>query len=483
MNYRSIINILGWILGIEGLFMLLPLICALIYGEFSVALVFGGCVVLCVVLCAVLTRQKIRSDRFYAREGYVTVALAWIAMSLVGALPFTISGEIPNYLNALFEIVSGFTTTGASILSDVEALSHGMLFWRSFSHWVGGMGVLVFVLAILPLAGGGSSFALMQAESPGPSVSKLVPHLKATARHLYGIYSGMTVAEIVLLLLGRMPCFDAICLSLGTAGTGGFGILNSSVGSYTTYQQVIITIFMVLFGVNFEFFFLLIVREINDAIHMEEVRWYFGIFFGASLLIAIDLCVKQGSGFFHNFQQSAFQVASVMTTTGYSTCDFDLWPQFSKMLMLMIMFMGACAGSTGGGMKVSRILIYAKAGIREARSLIRPRRVSAVRLDGNAVDNATLRGTMMFIACYLMIYAASLLVVSLDCEDFTSCFTAVAATINNIGPGFNQVGPTCNFGFFRPLSKLVLIFDMLAGRLEIFPMLILLFPSTWKRKR
>lgn len=481
MNYRSIVGILGWILGIEGMLMLPALLCSLAYGELEPALSFLSCILLCTLLCLGMTRMKTNSDRFYAREGYVTVALAWIAMSLVGALPFVISGDIPNYLNALFEIVSGFTTTGASILSDVEALSHGMLFWRSFSHWIGGMGVLVFVLAILPLAGGGSSFALMQAESPGPSVSKLVPHLKATARSLYGIYTGMTFLEFVLLLAGKMPLFDALCLSLGTAGTGGFGILNDSCGSYSTYLQVIITVFMVLFGVNFEFFFLSLTKRFRDAFHMEEVRWYFGIYFGGSLLIAADLALRQGMNFFHGFQQSAFQVASVMTTTGFSTCDFDLWPQFSKTMMLAIMFIGACAGSTGGGMKVSRILIYMKAGLREARSLIRPRRVSTVRLDGNPVDGTTLRGAMMFLACYLFIYAASLLVISLDCEDFTSCFTAVAATINNIGPGFNLVGPTCNFGFFSPISKLILIFDMLAGRLEVFPMLILLFPSTWKK--
>lgn len=480
MNYRSILNILGWIMGIEGIFMLLPLVCALIYGE-KAGISFAVCIAICALLWLVLTRVKKKKDRFCAREGYVTVALAWILMSLVGALPFTLSGEIPSYLDAVFEIVSGFTTTGASILSDVEALSHCMLFWRSFSHWVGGMGVLVFVLAILPLAGGGSSFALMQAESPGPSVSKLVPHLKATAQNLYVIYTGMTLLEIVLLWAGGMPLFESLCHSFGTAGTGGFGVLNTSISGYSTYLQVIITIFMVLFGVNFEFFFLCTIRRVRDAIKMEEVRWYFIIYFGASLAIAINLCLKQGMGFLHGFQQSAFQVASVMTTTGYSTCDFDLWPQFSKSLMLCIMFIGACAGSTGGGMKVSRIIIYVKAGIREAHALIRPREIRTIRLDGRSLDESTIRGTMMFLGCYCLIYFASMLVLTFHCEDFTTCFTAVAATINNIGPGFGQVGATCNFGFFDPLSKVVLIFDMLAGRLEVFPMLILLFPTTWKK--
>ena len=481
MNYRSIANILGWIVGFEGLIMVFPLLCALIYREGWSGLGFVASIALCALLWFALTRIKKKNDRFYAREGYVTVALAWLAVSLIGALPFVICREIPNYLDAVFEVVSGFTTTGASILSDVEAMSHCMLVWRSFTHWFGGMGVLVFVLAILPLAGGGSSFALMQAESPGPSVSKLVPHLKATARHLYGIYAGLTLTEFLLLCLGRMPVFDAMCLSFGTAGTGGFGVLNSSCGSYSTYLQVIITIFMVLFGVNFEFFFLCVVRRFRDAVRMEEVRWYLGLFGGASLLIAVELVLRQGGNFFHNLQQSAFQVASVMTTTGFSTCDFDLWPQFSKTIMLVWMFIGACAGSTGGGMKVSRILIYAKAGLREARTLIRPRKISAVRLDGVSLDAGVLRGAMMFLGCYVGIFALSLLLVSLDCQDFESCFTAVAATFNNIGPGFARVGPTCNFGFFNPLSKVVLTFDMLAGRLEIFPMLLLFFPSTWKR--
>lgn len=480
MNYRSIINILGWILGIEGLFMLLPAVCAVIYGE-RAGISFVLCAFLCFFCCLLMTRVKQKRDRFYAREGYVTVALAWILMSLIGALPFTISGEIPNYLDAVFEIVSGFTTTGATILGDVEALSHCMLFWRSFSHWVGGMGVLVFVLAILPLAGGGSSFALMQAESPGPSVSKLVPHLKATARNLYVIYTGMTALEVALLCLGGMPFFESLCHSFGTAGTGGFGVLNDSIAGYNTYLQVVITVFMVLFGINFEFFFLCVIRRFREAFHMEEVRWYLIIFGGATVLIALNLFFRQGGNLLYDFQQAAFQVASVMTTTGYSTCDFDLWPNFSKTILLTVMFVGACAGSTGGGIKVSRILIYAKAGIREAHALIHPRRVSAIRLDGNCLDHTIIRSTMMFLGCYVAIYGLSVLILSLNCEDFTTCFTAVAATFNNIGPGLAQVGPVCNFGFFSPLSKIVLIFDMLAGRLEIFPMLILLFPSTWKK--
>lgn len=481
MNYRIIANLLGWIVGVEGVILLVPLLCALLYREGAGALCFAASIALCALVCFGLTRVKKKNDRFYAKEGYVTVALAWLLVSLIGALPFTLCGEIPSYLDAVFEVVSGFTTTGASILPEVERMSHAMLFWRSFTHWFGGMGVLVFVLAILPLAGGGSSFALMQAESPGPSVSKLVPHLKATARHLYGIYAGLTLAEFLLLCLGRMPVFHALCLAFGTAGTGGFGVLNDSCGSYSPYLQVVITVFMVLFGINFEFFFLCVVRRFRDAVRMEEVRWYLALFGGASVVIAAELALRQGWSFLHGLQQSAFQVASVMTTTGFSTCDFDQWPQFSKTILLVWMFIGACAGSTGGGMKVSRVLIYAKAGLREARTLIRPRKISAVRLDGVSLDAGVLRGAMMFLACYLGIFGLSLLLVSLDCQDFETCFTAVAATFNNIGPGFRGVGPMCNYGFLSPLSKLVLTFDMLAGRLEIFPMLLLFFPSTWKK--
>lgn len=308
-----------------------------------------------------------------------------------------------------------------------------------------------------------------------------MPRLKGTAQRLYGIYLGLTVLETVFLLLGGMSLFDALCHTFGTVGTGGFGVLNSSVASYSTYLQVVITIFMVLSGINFQFFFLLLLRNVRDAVRMEEVRWYLGIFAGATVAIAGNLALSRGEDALCALQQAAFQVASVMTTTGFSTCDYDLWPMFSKMVLVLLMFIGACAGSTGGGLKVCRILIYAKAGLREARAVIRPRAVSVIRIDGKVLENKVIRGSMMFLGCYLMIYALSILILSLDCEDFTTCFTAVAATINNIGPGLGGVGPACNFGFFSPLSKLVLIFDMLAGRLEVFPMLLLLFPSTWRK--
>ncbi len=480
MNYISILNILGWIFGVEGTLMLLPALVALFYGEAQ-----GWYFVLCGLLCGALgfglTRIKKKSDHFYAREGNVTVALSWIFMSLLGALPFTLSGEIPSYVDALFEIVSGFTTTGASILENVESLSHCMLFWRSLSHWIGGMGVLVFVMTLMPMSNGGSSFALMQAESTGPTVSKLVPHLKTTARNLYLIYLGLTVLEILFLLAGGMTFFEASCYTFGTVGTGGFGLLSSSIASYSTYIQVVITVFMVLSGINFQFFFFLILRRFGDAVKLEEVRWYLAIFFAATVAIAVGLTVQQGGGWLYNLQQSAFQAASIMTTTGYATCDFDLWPVFCKVILLLLMFCGACSGSTGGGLKVCRIMIYCRAGIREAKNVIFPRQVRNVRFNGRAMDNKVLRATMMFLGCYLMIYVASMVIISVDCGDLTTCFTAVAATINNIGPGFAAVGPTANFSFFNPLSKLVLIFDMLAGRLEVFPMLVLLFPSTWRK--
>ena len=408
------------------------------------------------------------------------MALGWIVMSIMGCLPFVFSGEIPFFFDALFEIISGFTTTGASILTDVEALSKCMLFWRSFSHWVGGMGVLVFILAILPLAGGEHNLQLMKAESPGPSVSKLVPRLRETAMMLYKIYLGMTVLMIVILAVSGMPLFDTLCLTFGTAGTGGFGVLNSSVAGYTTFQQAVITVFMMLFGVNFSFYFLLLYKKAKDAFSMEEVRWYFVIYFGAVLLITVNLAGQAGSVLEH-FHHAAFQAASIMTTTGFSTVDFNLWPQLSKAVLLLLMFIGACAGSTGGGMKVSRIVVYMKSIKREMAALIHPRSVKVMKLEGKAVDSAMLRSIFSFLSAYLVIFVVSLLIVTLDGFDLETNFSAVAATFNNIGPGLGGVGPTSNFDGYSVLSKLFLSLDMLIGRLEIFPILLLFAPNTWKK--
>lgn len=479
MNYGSIRYIIGWILKVEAALMTLPMIVSVVYRE-KTGVYFVMAALLCLGAGVLLSMKKPEKTTYYAKEGYISVALGWIVMSIMGCLPFVFSGEIPFFFDALFEIISGFTTTGASILTDVEALSKCKLFWRSFSHWVGGMGVLVFILAILPLAGGEHNLQLMKAESPGPSVSKLVPRLRETAMMLYKIYLGMTVLMIVILAVSGMPLFDTLCLTFGTAGTGGFGVLNSSVAGYTTFQQAVITVFMMLFGVNFSFYFLLLYKKAKDAFSMEEVRWYFVIYFGAVLLITVNLAGQAGSVLEH-FHHAAFQAASIMTTTGFSTVDFNLWPQLSKAVLLLLMFIGACAGSTGGGMKVSRIVVYMKSIKREMAALIHPRSVKVMKLEGKAVDSAMLRSIFSFLSAYLVIFVVSLLIVTLDGFDLETNFSAVAATFNNIGPGLGGVGPTSNFAGYSVLSKLVLSLDMLIGRLEIFPILLLFAPNTWKK--
>lgn len=479
MNYGSIRYIIGWILKVEAALMVLPMIVSVIYRE-DTGVYFVITALMCLGFGVLLSLKKPKRTTYYAKEGYISVALGWIVMSIMGCLPFVFSGEIPSFFDALFEIISGFTTTGASILTDVEALSRCMIFWRSFSHWVGGMGVLVFILAVLPLAGGEHNLQLMKAESPGPSVSKLVPKLRETAIMLYKIYFGMTVIMIVILAVSGMPVFDTLCISFGAAGTGGFGILNSSMASYTTFQQAVVTIFMMLFGVNFSFYFLLLYKKARDAFSMEEVRWYFIIYFGAVLLITVNLA-QQAGGVLEHFHHAAFQAASIMTTTGYSTVNFDLWPQLSKAVLLLLMFIGACAGSTGGGMKVSRIVVYMKSIKREMAALIHPRSVKVMKLEGKAVDDAMMRSVFAFLSAYLVIFVVSLLIISLDGFDFETNFSAVAATFNNIGPGLAGVGPMSNFSAYSVISKIVLSLDMLIGRLEIFPILLLFAPNTWKK--
>lgn len=480
MNTAIIIYVLGWIIRVEGLFLLLPVLVSAIYHEAS-GKYFLICAVSSIVAGTLITRKKPEKKSFYAREGFITVALGWIIMSLIGAMPFYLSGEIPSFIDAMFEIISGFTTTGASILTDVEVLSKCMLFWRSFSHWLGGMGVLVFVLAVLPMAGGQSVY-FMKAESPGPSVSKLVPKLRQTAKTLYLIYIGLMLLELLLLVIGKMPLFDAICLSLGTAGTGGFGILNSSIGSYTVYQQVVITIFMFLFGVNFSFYFLLLMKKPKEAFGIQEVRWYFMIYAVISLVITANLTTVMGGSVLENLHLATFQAASVMTTTGYSTANFNLWPELSKTLLVLLMFIGACAGSTGGGMKVSRILIYLKTIKKELSYLIHPRSVKILKMDGKKIEHEVIRSANVFLCTYGVVFFLSFILITLDGFDFETNFTAVAATLNNIGPGLAAVGPVENFSAYSNFSKIVLSFDMLAGRLELFPMLLLFFPSSWKRR-
>ncbi len=479
MNYGMVRHIIGRVLGIEGAFLLLPTVTALIYRENKMLLVYIGVVLLCEALAFLLSRKKLEKTRFYAREGFVTVALCWVVLAALGALPFVLSGEIPSYVDALFETVSGFTTTGATILSDVEALSRASILWRSLTHWVGGMGVLVFMLAIVPLAGGNTIY-LMRAESPGPSVNKLSPHMKDTATILYKIYFGLTVAQIVFLLLGGMPFFDAVNTSMATAGTGGFGIWNDSIAHYNSYYlQAVISVFMILFGINFSVYFLILSRKFRQALHIEEVWLYLGIILASTVIIGIDVR-RMFPNLFESLHHALFQVASIITTTGFSTADFDQWPALSKSIIVLLMFIGACAGSTGGGMKCSRMLLMAKAVKKEMQYLIHPRSVRVHRMDGHRVPHEVMRSTNVFSFAYVVLFIISVIALCVTNQDLVTNFTAVAATLNNVGPGLALVGPTCNFGFFTPFSKLILMFDMLAGRLELFPMLLLLAPGTWK---
>lgn len=477
MNTSIIRYVLGQVLKIEGLFMLLPCLVALLYKEGS-GFAFLGTALGSILLGYLMTCVKPRSYIFYLKEGCVTTALSWILLSVFGALPLWFSGEIPSYTDALFETVSGFTTTGASILSDVEALSHCMLFWRSFTHWIGGMGVLVFLLAIVPLSGG-SNINLMRAESPGPSVGKLVPKMRATARILYAIYLFLTLLQIVLLLLGKMPLFEAVCASLGTAGTGGFGFLNDGMASYSPYIQWVITIFMILFGVNFNAYYFVLFRQFGKAFKMEEVRYYFLIILAAIGIIFVDI-LNLFSNAFEALTHAAFQVGSIITTTGYSTTDFNLWPETSKIVLLCLMFVGACAGSTGGGMKVSRFVVLAKTIRKEFHSYIHPRSVKKIQMDDKPIEHDVIRSINVYCATFFFLFGLSLLLISFEGYDFLTNFSAIVATLNNIGPGFNLVGPAANFGFFTDFSKFVLIFNMLAGRLELFPLLILFHPHIWK---
>ena len=478
MNYSMISYILGWIFNFEAAFMILPGITAIIYREKN-GLAFLITMLICLTIGIPLTRRKRKSKVFHAKEGAVTVALSWLVLSIAGALPFIISGSIPHPIDAIFETVSGFTTTGSSILTDVEVLPHCILMWRSFTHWIGGMGVLVFLLSLLPLAGG-YHMNLMKAESPGPSVSKLVPKVQQTAKILYSIYIGMTLLQIVLLLIGNIPLFDTLCIAFGTAGTGGFGIRNDSMGSYSTYCQIVTTIFMILFGVNFSAYYLILTKKIRQALKFEEVRYYFGIIAAAILVIGLNtMHLFQNLGV--SIQQAAFQVGSIITTTGFSSADFNQWPALSKTILVLLMFVGACAGSTGGGIKVSRILILCKAAKKEFQLYLHPNAVKKIKMDQKTITHDILRSTNIYLTLYLLIFAVSILLISLDNFDMTTNFTAVTATLNNIGPGLEIVGPMGNFSSFSYFSKCVLVFDMLAGRLEIFPLLLLFFKGTWKK--
>ena len=476
MNYKMIGRFLAQILTVEAVFMVPAAIISAADHEIRALHGFLWSLgIICAVVSVLFLLCRQAESGFYAKEGLVCVAIGWIVMSLFGCLPFFLSGEIPNYVDALFEIVSGFTTTGSSILPDVESMSKGILYWRSFSHWLGGMGVLVFLLAIAPAAGPGRGYTMhiLRAESPGPNVGKLVPKMRDTAKILYLMYVLLTIANIIFLLIGHMPAFDAVCTAFGTAGTGGFGIKNDSLASYSPYLQNVTTIFMLLFGVNFSCYYLLLMRQFKNVFKDEELRMYLGIVLGSIGLIVWNLKDYYGT-IGETIRHAGFQVASIVTTTGYATTDFDLWPSFSKAILVCLMIVGGCAGSTAGGLKCGRFLLLLKSLRRNIHKVVSNNR--------EMVKEQILENANAYLAAYIVIIMVSFMVISLDGFSTTTNFTAVLTCFNNVGPGLEAVGPTCNFGEYSMFSKLVLILDMLAGRLEIFPILILFSGSTWRKK-
>ena len=479
MNYKIIRYILSLVMRIEGACMLLPLACALIYGEEECISVWLVSALMCIGVSLILSVKSPQDKSIYSKEGFVSVAFSWLMLSIFGAFPFVFTNAVPSFTDAFFETVSGFTTTGASVISDLDSLPRSIIFWRSFTHWIGGMGVLVFLVALVPLSGG-SNFFLLKAESPGPAVSKLVPKVKSTAKILYGIYITLTFIEFLLLLTGGMEIFDALTITFGTAGTGGFSARNSGMADYSSYCQIVITVFMIIFGVDFSFYHMIILRKFKSALKSEEVRAYFVIILASIAIICFN-CRHLFATLFETVKHSAFQVASIITTTGYATADFDKWPELSKTILILLMFFGACAGSTGGGIKISRIVILFKSIVKEVRIMAHPRSAVKINMNGRIVEHETVRSINVFMAAYLCIFALSLLLISTNNLDFITNFSAVAATINNIGPGMAKVGPMCNFDVYSDFSKWVLSMDMLIGRLEIFPILMLFSPYTWKK--
>ncbi len=483
MNYKKIGQIISLILAVEAVFMIPAWLISLYYHEHNAAFSIIKSIVIIVIAAGCLYAVTRNAKKgFYAKEGLVTTGVAWLVMSMLGCLPFYISREIPLYVDALFEMVSGFTTTGSSILTNVEAMDKGLLYWRSFSHWLGGMGVLVFLLAIVPLSGKNEGFTIhiLRAESPGPSVGKLGPRMKQTAVILYVIYVVLTVLDFLFLVIGGMPVFDAVCTAVGTAGTGGFGVKNDSMASYSPYLQNVTTVFMLLFGVNFSCYYLLLMKRVKDVLRDEELHLYVGIVFTSIVLITLNL-----RGFFptvaETVRHAAFQVATVISTSGFATADFDKWPALSKAILLILMLSGACAGSTGGGIKVARIMLLFKSLRRNFHENLRSSEVRKVRVNGVVMDEKVMRNVNGYLIAYVFIIIFSFLIVSMDGFSIETNLSAVIATFNNIGPGFDGVGATCNFSAYSPLSKLVMIFDMLAGRLEIYPILILFSRSAWKK--
>lgn len=479
MNKRIIVNFIGKIILTEVILMIPALLVSLIYRDgdmwgFLLTMIPAG------IAGVLLTRVKQSKGRMNSRDGYFIVAVAWIIISLIGAVPLYLNGGFPTYWNALFEIVSGFTTTGASVLAKPEELGHGVLFWRSFTHWIGGMGVLVFVLMAMPMEND-NSMHLVRAEVPGPTAGKLVPRMRTTSMILYGIYTAMTLILIILLLCFGMAPFDSFCMAFGTAGTGGFAISSAGVAGYNSLAiEIILGIFMLLFGVNFNVYHLILLRKFKEVFSMEEVKVYFAIVIVSTLAIVGNI-MKFAGGFGDALRQAFFQVASIITTTGFATVDFELWPEFSKHVLVMLMVIGACAGSTGGGMKISRVIIVAKSFVTEIRQIINPKEIVTVRLNGTVVDKKTLESTRIYVAAYMILLCVSTLIISLDGLDFTTNFTAVVSCLNNIGPGLNQVGPMANFSVYSDWAQVVLSIVMLTGRLEIFPMFLLFARSAHDR--
>lgn len=472
---------LGFILLLECVFLFPSALIAIMDGQMDVLRAFIGAMAVALAAGLILSAVCRNAEKhFYAREGFLIVGLGWIVLSVVGALPFWLSGEIPRFVDALFEVISGFTTTGASILPAVEDMSRGLLFWRSFTHWLGGMGILVFILAVVPLGEGGYSLYVLRAESPGPTVDKLVPKMKQSAMILYGIYIALTVLNVLFLLAGGMPVFDSLCTAFGTAGTGGFGIKNDSMAGYSPYIQTVCTVFMALFGVNFSLYFLLLLGRVKDVLKSDELKLYLGIMVGSMTAIALNirnLFPSLGEAFHH----AAFTVSSIMTTTGFATADFDFWPQLSRTILVILMVVGACAGSTGGGIKCARVVILFRTLAARLRQMLHPRSVNLVRMEGRRVSDDTIQGVYTYMTAYCAIAIVSILLLALDNLSLETNFTAVVACLNNIGPGLDLVGPTRNYAHFSDLSKGVLMLDMLLGRLEIFPLLLMLSPRTWRK--
>lgn len=480
MNYRMIKYTLGWLLLFETGFFIIPLITALCFGEKEAISILISMAITAAFAAVLLLIKKPENRKLYARDGFAIVALSWIFLSVFGTLPFIISGTIPNFVDALFETSSGFSTTGASILKEVESLPKCILMWRSFTNWVGGMGVLVFIIAFIPLSGA-RNLHIMKAESPGPEVSKLVPKMKTTALILYAIYFIFTLVQFILLLFGDISVFDALNTAFATAGTGGFATKNDSFASVSPYVQIVVTVFMLIFSINFSSYYLIFKGRLKDALNLE-IRVFCYIVFAAIAMISVNLILSETiTDVGASIRHSAFSVATVISTTGFSTENFDLWPTISKTILVALMFIGACAGSTGGGIKVSRIIILIKGVFREFRYALNPRQVRRISIDSKPLDDEVVRSVNSYIVCYLVVFAASVFAISFEGHDLVTTFTSVTATINNIGPGLAKVGPAGNYAFFSPFAKLVLTFDMLAGRLELLPMLLLFHPATWKK--